>query len=999
MAQLNMSPSKQEKVMADQEPPDSEEVSTLASRDSFIEPSSARNSRVGCPRFMTPVDPSQPIFSRPASRLRRASIDLPKGNPETPTHPARRSPTRSRQKSWATVAARSVDALRSSTKSINYSKRIPYRQSPTSGAYRLLSVTRDEPPTSPQLKAQAVTVSEEASSNPPQPAVDKALPSEKPLPSTPSENPEAGTVPDLARSIIDAEEVPLCRSPIDHPHVKEDWPVLLPVRAKNKGDQTDHTNEDITSPLASIEEERSSSAPCGVKMFNDALSKLSEIPNLAREPEEVAGKSKLIIDTGTSIETKDKLSSPIYNLTTCDTPNSDGFPDTPMSLADGSPIFGINSRDTILNTESPLQHDGVAMPVMYTSNPSKPNPFRNRSMGVTSPTTAINPLRFEKRAASYSFEYATRSNKPLEFKPKVSTGRPRSSTPTPVMGCNVTPRHERGGTRIPRVSPRTLTSSAERKEVSNHMTPLSPTKRSAIPIPSRFLQRHMDEDMLPPSRMVLKPCSLRDRVKHLDGPQSPSIQRSARMNGARAPITANKSMTSARAQEQANASSESTDESRRNIKTKQLSKIAPSHGPQLRISPDAERVIMGANTKAAENNLQEARGQHAQLRNKREYRLSTDSLFSAFTAKRSKHSLSRLSLSGKIGFEGSSPPLAGKAISKAKSADFGLRHSSSIGRTDKMFSHQNTETNPFRDPSIISLEEKASSDHLNSGSCGNIAPESSHHTEVSSGDAVPSKVKESPRSTRRTNGSHRKGSPKTSRTQRSNSHPSSRKNSHKHADKTRRDPQPEGENLHKHEVTRLHREAETAHKGKPIDAEKKRHKRSGHRGVVDTEEPAKGKPSSARGVLSNFRGLFMKHKLDVAKEGPPTTLLHQKKSSSKLKAPDFISHPISTHENPNGESLTSHEVLMSPAMTDTGTISSLTMEILDSARREVDNSRKEKLIRLGKILIEAVNHSHDAEKAMLTAVQAAKEAEIACAMSKQNALKMSEVARDWAREH
>lgn len=44
-----------------------------------------------------------------------------------------------------------------------------------------------------------------------------------------------------------------------------------------------------------------------------------------------------------------------------------------------------------------------------------------------------------------------------------------------------------------------------------------------------------------------------------------------------------------------------------------------------------------------------------------------------------------------------------------------------------------------------------------------------------------------------------------------------------------------------------------------------------------------------------------------------------------------------------------------------------------------------------------MNNSHDAEKAMLTAIQAAKEAEVACAMAKENAMKMSQVACDWTR--
>lgn len=51
---------------------------------------------------------------------------------------------------------------------------------------------------------------------------------------------------------------------------------------------------------------------------------------------------------------------------------------------------------------------------------------------------------------------------------------------------------------------------------------------------------------------------------------------------------------------------------------------------------------------------------------------------------------------------------------------------------------------------------------------------------------------------------------------------------------------------------------------------------------------------------------------------------------------------------------------------------------------------------MGKVLIQSINHAHDAEKAMLNAIQAAKEAEVACALAKENAAKLAQVAEEWA---
>ncbi|KAI5307355.1 hypothetical protein KEM56_006582 [Ascosphaera pollenicola] len=74
-------------------------------------------------------------------------------------------------------------------------------------------------------------------------------------------------------------------------------------------------------------------------------------------------------------------------------------------------------------------------------------------------------------------------------------------------------------------------------------------------------------------------------------------------------------------------------------------------------------------------------------------------------------------------------------------------------------------------------------------------------------------------------------------------------------------------------------------------------------------------------------------------------------------------------------------------------LTTFTMEVLDAARREINEAKKVKIIKLAKILVETVNHAHEAEKAMLVAAQAAKQAELSCSLAQEKVLQISEIAR------
>ena len=143
-------------------------------------------------------------------------------------------------------------------------------------------------------------------------------------------------------------------------------------------------------------------------------------------------------------------------------------------------------------------------------------------------------------------------------------------------------------------------------------------------------------------------------------------------------------------------------------------------------------------------------------------------------------------------------------------------------------------------------------------------------------------------------------------------------------------------------------------------------------------DSAKSKVSGTRGVLSNFRGLFTKQKDDTVKEwSTPTPAVRKPKATAKPKSMKHATAAIAgnsvlisglqyrTRSVPSDEgnvsqfrpsrqdsieriatSYSAPPMPNSPALPDTEGISSLTMEILESARREPNLSKKERLIRV-----------------------------------------------------
>lgn len=173
--------------------------------------------------------------------------------------------------------------------------------------------------------------------------------------------------------------------------------------------------------------------------------------------------------------------------------------------------------------------------------------------------------------------------------------------------------------------------------------------------------------------------------------------------------------------------------------------------------------------------------------------------------------------------------------------------------------------------------------------------------------------------------------------------------------------------------------------------------------------------STSKGVLSKVGGLFHKRnsngtngslkvskknkqKASVASNGSPfppiseVHPIHRPTLSSMRRAngnaprsslPDFAAKGAST------------PILNSPIPTEVSQTTTLAMQILESARNEGSSPKKERLLELGKIMVDAITQAREAEKAMEEAKQAARKAEVAHALCQKSIGDISKLIVDW----
>lgn len=186
-------------------------------------------------------------------------------------------------------------------------------------------------------------------------------------------------------------------------------------------------------------------------------------------------------------------------------------------------------------------------------------------------------------------------------------------------------------------------------------------------------------------------------------------------------------------------------------------------------------------------------------------------------------------------------------------------------------------------------------------------------------------------------------------------------------------------------------------------------------------ESNKSQGSVSKGMLSNIKGLFHKrsadepipgshkngkkhkqHKTSVTATGSPfppiseihpvhrPTLSSARRSNANGPIPKS-SLPENTHAPPT-------PAFNSPAPSELATTTTMAMQILESARKESSSPKKERLLEVGKILVDAITQARDAEKAFEEAKHAARKAEISYELCKRSVSDVKKVVEQWRDE-
>ncbi|KAI4166911.1 MAG: hypothetical protein LQ343_007648 [Gyalolechia ehrenbergii] len=210
------------------------------------------------------------------------------------------------------------------------------------------------------------------------------------------------------------------------------------------------------------------------------------------------------------------------------------------------------------------------------------------------------------------------------------------------------------------------------------------------------------------------------------------------------------------------------------------------------------------------------------------------------------------------------------------------------------------------------------------------------------------------------------------------------------------------------------------------DSEASRHEISSQTILADVgrkrdsiaRESNKSQASVTKGLISNFRGLFHKRASDgteayvarSTKEGGkrPTVTAHGSPFPSMSNIHPIhrptqasINRSSAASQRPSSHGLvvnSSGSPVASPVSSDVSTTTTLAMQILDSVRRESSSPKKERLLEMGKLMVDTITQARDAEKAMEEAKQAARKAEVAHALCKKSVSDVANLVREWKGE-
>ncbi|EEH09788.1 predicted protein [Histoplasma capsulatum G186AR] len=865
-------------------------------------------------------------------------------------------------------------------------------------------------------------------------------PIEKPLPSTPE--PEESDIPDneeelpsSSKSSNEAEDTHLLQYQIGRPEVSERWPVLSPWKPPQSW-ESNYRRVEAQKNLQKLSSQNNDHPASPFPTENPPPLPPSKP---LTPPRSTLRHSRLRITS--NWPTENSQLDTIYQAAEPNDPMEKAPHDNPSDvlpnmISPGNP--GVGTQPLEVNSESKI----INPPMGNNENISlKPNPFRNRYRTVSSPQHSSHS-RPQSGLREFSFEFSTDC-------PSPETTNNQNQIVADVMGDKevsnsyTTPRSENAASKIPRISPQVLTPPTT-GEVDGLKKIRSPSRRSSIPIPSRMVHARdkFDANALPVSPAVKTGrSSTSGYTGTIYEDEALGDQKGVGHQQTSQIVIANKVDPT---ESRGNDFTLSTALPNGYI-AKELAAAGRS-GPQLRISPEADKVIMGNMT----NEMGESSQNHAGKRAKRlsgSKRLSGDSIFGSFTPKYLMHSQSNSSLNPSIASptEGKVAAARDRKLKKARSTDATYakkQHGKKFG------------TNPFYDDGIVPSPGVLNERYPFLNNSGLEPPRYSEADAASHGyKALPSSpLAESTTLIDDTDiehsqlgcqGKHVVPSPL-------NSHTSTDQLRNKNENELSQERDASSTVRHRSSSQRLlhrssrHRISEHGSHGKsklnnvaaPSESAELTQK-DAYEALLRNSSGSKEPSAKAGGVLSNFRGLFTKQKNDSATSNANANANANASSSTNAKRKDLErvkaanSGKLSTgspterslsrhargsradkrvednpntpsrdatvdHSRPTSDALTiTSQMADSPALSGIRNVSALCIHVLDAARDEPNGAKKEKLIKLGKILVEVVNHANDAESAMLAALQAAKQAEIACALAKENALRLARVAQDW----
>ena len=467
----------------------------------------------------------------------------------------------------------------------------------------------------------------------------KALPSEKPLPSPPLAQLVTGSPVKEARCLLDASEKPLRRSPPGNPHQEEEWPVLFPEKPTTTATlrgihsldspipmlmSTSHDKERYPA-LANVEDR-------SAKIEHNPIKKSSSVQSIQRKPVPTNGYSENPIvllsqhnpdvqgastagDTchyssasGASMITSDSRPLPDLSASAAavekSAQGSKKFPEprptrtsslrarlSAGNLVTNTKVVGFTDFTTIREDSGKTEQGALRLPEDSRSRSKRP-----AVSAAQAKKSSIGPVRANRAPA----KFVAGSRRPTAPQRPNSRGSLRGDAHAP---------NSTSGSRPPsRSAPDLPASAANKLEVAEgqkeQVEPAVPEqRRSSIPVFRGAVPSIVDHGEEETAIIKLTPTAAAESKHTLGNGFDIFENRNKVKTDARAASVVldasskrmydQESLPKGKKAEEIPALEAITESPQSSYQTKRLSMASPDHGPTLRISPSAERFIMG----------------------------------------------------------------------------------------------------------------------------------------------------------------------------------------------------------------------------------------------------------------------------------------------------------------------------------------------------------------------------------------------------------------------